>query len=347
MRCLINQLASSDRYLHRIAEKSVKSVLARAQLEASMTVPIIECLLSPPNGQLNFDQVTKTKTIEKLLVSVNDQSWIHLAKVLHRLIADPGTQDIKSAASKRQIIADILVCVIRSRQIANTKRDSASPEVSEGIQQILSLLAQFAYFNRSGDKKPPKNEDNPPVSPASHNMFQARLSSCLTHLTYKFPDPAFYAYHVVSIVRSMEETDPSFKPILSVDDDVSMVVQKAWNILQKVRTKEMVSTATKRPLLTAFKFLYSLTILQVYNGDADAVEVLDELQDCYQKLIKHKNQEVQGGSDILIEIILSFVSKPSQLYRRLGQQVFSACASNVSKIGLQSMFKVFTISPSS
>lgn len=344
MRCLTNQLASSDRYLHRIAEKSIKAVLARAQLEASMIVPILEGLLSPPNGQINFDQVTKTKTIEKLLVLVNDQDWIHLVKVFHRLIADPGTQDTKSAALMRQRVADLLVCAVRLMKNVNSEDDSASSKAPEAIKQILSILAQYSYFDRPGDENMQKNADNPQILQASHDMFKARLSSCLTHLTSKFPDPASYAYHVVSTIRSMEEIDPLSRPILSMDEDVSTTVQKAWNTLQKVCAKEMISTAAKRPFLTAYKFLYSLTILQVYNGDVDAVEILDELQNCYKKLIKHKKQEPQGGSDVLIEIILSFISKPSQLYRRLGQQVFSACASNISKSGLQSMFKVCTLS---
>lgn len=339
MRSLMNQLGSPDRYLHRIAEKSIRAVLARAQIDDYMAMPILESLLSPPNGQVNFDQVTKTKTIEKLLLFVKDASLNDLVKVFHRLITNPGTQDMKSAASRRQVAADLLVAVVRSKPIVNIENNSIL-RASGGVQRILSMLAQFAYFNPSGDEKSSKNAENPQIHQASHDMFKARLSSCLTHLTSKVPDPVSYAYNVVEMIHTMDGTDSSYKLIIDMDEDVSLIVQKAWNTLQKLSSKEMASTATKKPLVVAFKFLYSLTILQVYNGDADAINVLDELQDCYKKLIKHRNQETQGGSDAMIEIILSFVSKPSRLYRHLGQQAFSACAPLVSMAGLQAMFKV-------
>lgn len=339
MRCLINQLASSDRYLHSIAQKTVKAVLARAQSDASTTVPIIECLLSSPNGEVNFDHVTKTKTIEKLLMSITDPYLTSLADAFHRLIMSPGTRDAKFAASRRQAFADLLVSALRSRQVMDLE---TSPKALDGIQRILSSLAQFAYFDRSGDPKSLESFDDPQVSLGSHEMFKARLLSCLTHLTSRSSDPSLFVYYVISVVRSMDRTDPFTRPILSMDEDVSNTLERSWGILQKVCTKRKVSGPTKQLLLTAFKFLFSLAILQAYDGDADAINVLDDLQECYKSLVKHWNQATQGNSDMLIEILLSFVSKPSQLYRRLGQQAFSACTSLVSKSGLQSMFKVLS-----
>jgi len=93
----------------------------------------------------------------------------------------------------------------------------------------------------------------------------------------------------------------------------------------------------------AFKLLYSMTILQVYNGDADAVSMLDELGFCYSKLFgdkKSEKEDTSDASDALVEILLSFASKPSQLFRRMSEQVFSVFAEQVTADGLESLISV-------
>jgi DNA polymerase phi len=97
------------------------------------------------------------------------------------------------------------------------------------------------------------------------------------------------------------------------------------------------------PGIQAFKLLYVMAILQVYNGDAEAVSMLDELEFCYSKFWPHKkskNDDTSDASDALIEILLSFASKPLQLFRRLSEQIFSIFASQVTADGLQSLVSV-------
>ena len=88
-----------------------------------------------------------------------------------------------------------------------------------------------------------------------------------------------------------------------------------------------------------------MTILQVYNGDADAVSMLDELEFCYSKFLgdKKSKEETADASDALVEIILSFASKQSQLFRRMSEQVFSAFADKVTATGLESLTSVCLI----
>lgn len=88
-----------------------------------------------------------------------------------------------------------------------------------------------------------------------------------------------------------------------------------------------------------------MTILQVYNGDADAVSMLDELEFCYSKFLgdKKSKEETADASDALVEILLSFASKQSQLFRRMSEQVFSAFADKVTATGLESLTSVCSI----
>lgn len=88
-----------------------------------------------------------------------------------------------------------------------------------------------------------------------------------------------------------------------------------------------------------------MTVLQVYNGDADAVSMLDELEFCYTKFTSAKkkdndDEEAADASDALVEILLSFASKQSQLFRRMSEQVFGAFADKVTTNGLDSLVSV-------
>lgn len=98
--------------------------------------------------------------------------------------------------------------------------------------------------------------------------------------------------------------------------------------------------------IVAFKLVYSLTVLQVYNGDADAASMLDELELCHNKFFgdegKSEAQDASDASDILVEILLSFASRPSRLFRRVSEQVFGAFADQATADGLDSLILVGT-----
>ncbi|MCJ1468835.1 DNA-directed DNA polymerase [Pseudocyphellaria aurata] len=339
MRCLTNQLALPERYLHRLAEKSVKAILLRAKEDASVALPALECLLTPPKGQINFDQATKTKTVEKLLALVKNSSLRDLVIVFRKLIWRPGTQDQKAAASRRQLLADQLVNIVRSR-LSTDDNTSTSSNASKGFEDILALFAKLAYFTHTQSRASAERSEDPLISTSSMDMFKSRISSCLTLLVTKSSNPAFFAHHVVCKIHSWEKSKEPCISSVHAYDAASVVLRKSWKVLKSIHLLEQSSELKRRPVLIAFKLLFSLAILQVYNFDADAVGVLEELKDCYGTLVKHKNKRAQGGSDALIEIILSFVAKPSLLFRRLGQRVFSACVSTVDGAGLQSMIKV-------
>lgn len=78
--------------------------------------------------------------------------------------------------------------------------------------------------------------------------------------------------------------------------------------------------------------------------------MLDDLKPCYEKLTKSKkdkkhkhgddDDEEPDASDTLVEIILSFASKPGQLFRKTSEQVFGAFADQVTATGLESMIAV-------
>ena len=305
-----------------------------------MAVPVLECLLSPPNGQIDFDHVTKTNTIRKLIDLVEDDFLMDLVQILRQILIRPGTNEEKISASRRQLVADLLVNVVKSRQFLTIDGKITSLESIAGIQHILSLLAQFAYFTRKDSPSPQYGADNPPLLPATHDMFRARLTSCLTFLTSKVEDPAFFPYHVACSVCAYQASSNGSHLLIDMDEQVDKILHDSLNVLKRIDAKERTSLPEKKALLNAFKLLYSFAILQIYHGDADAVNVLQELKLCYDKFIRQKPLKHQAESEILVEVILSFVAKPLLLFRQIGRQVFSACIPVINEAALDSISQV-------
>jgi DNA polymerase phi len=81
LRCLINHVQEKDRFLNRAADKSLKVMIRSVEIEAKLLVVILP-RIAGVNGTYNFDKVTKTKTIEKLLTLVDDNNAVAVIKVL-------------------------------------------------------------------------------------------------------------------------------------------------------------------------------------------------------------------------------------------------------------------------
>ena len=84
-------------------------------------------------------------------------------------------------------------------------------------------------------------------------------------------------------------------------------------------------------------------MFQLYNGEPEATTILEDLNLCYDKFIQHK-EGADGASEVLIEVLLSFISRPSVLLRKTAEQIFGTFASEISSGGLQSMIAVSVIS---
>lgn len=340
IRCLANQLASNERYLNRAAEKTIKTIFNRVEWDPSAAyAPLTGLSGTAPDGALSFDQLSKTKTVDRLIALADDSSLWSMAPQLCSKLLRPGRRDEKAATATRQVLADQLLSLVKSRQSrVNTQEHQVSADLNCIIDSVLKVFVKCSYFSTGTFASDRSDLPDPPISPGTQDMLRMRLSSCLSLIMSKFSRPAVYAYGAVYDIH-LYESDKSLYSTLDLNGPMGQKMADAWKNVERVYRKAQ-KDPDKRSFLEAFVLLYSLTILQVYNGDADAVSMLDELTGCYDALITHRKKGDQHSSEALIEILLGFVAKPSQLYRRLAQQVFMTFASDVNSDGLQSMFKV-------
>ncbi|KAL5357499.1 DNA polymerase phi-domain-containing protein [Aspergillus floccosus] len=333
VRCLTNQLAVEDRYLHKMAVKATKTMQTRVSKEPEFAAACISGLMGSA-GAVNFDQATKTKTIEKIVVEANLDALKQIVPLFEKLVASPATSDPKIAASNRQFLAGLLLSIVRSRA-------SASGESEDGMQDILEhilfIFVRFAYFV---DKEGGAQGVNPAFTQQTQELFRNRINSCLNALIASQKYATTLPYAVVRKIRDAAKSQEYGRFIIDMDDTLRESIKTAFKSLKKLSSKEKKDESTG---VDAFKLLYSMTILQVYNGDADAVSMLEELDFCFSKIFgdkKSKDEDASDASDALVEILLSFASKQSQLFRRMSEQVFGAFADKITETGLDSLTSI-------
>lgn len=127
-----------------------------------------------------------------------------------------------------------------------------------------------------------------------------------------------------------------------MDSDITGAKDSALSTMEKILKKIKKSSDANKAPLQALALLYSLVIFQLYNGEAEAIAILEELKLCYDKLIRHKDTEDSDAdaSEVLVELLLSFISKPSALLRKVTQHVFGAFMSDMTEGGLKLMTDV-------
>ncbi|KAF8426593.1 DNA polymerase phi-domain-containing protein, partial [Tirmania nivea] len=395
LRCIINHLSDPSRYLHKSAEKTISTIQQLATAQPS-SIPYIVKGLVLGNGTTRFDQLTKAKTVEKLLplAGESEDALREVVEMFRDIIVtplltkpgkaadgedDPNTdesaggdddqkENIKAAKreeeSKRQWAADQILSLVRSGR--GKKHDAWAVLVVE----LFAVLGHFDVTQLTGGTKSIASlvlggtVPVPKVSEASRSMFRARLSSVLGHLlSLKMEevgdavgaglDRDTWPYRTVRIVREVMAAGGVLA--MEFDEQLEEAVESGWGKLESIRAKrarivskmaanekEEKQRASETSQLQAFELLYSLVLLQTYNGDSDAVELLEELEVCYGRIVKETPKASEGGrkkapaketptgeednvdaSAILVDLILSFLAKPSVLLRKIAGTVWS------------------------
>ncbi|OLL25975.1 DNA polymerase V [Neolecta irregularis DAH-3] len=267
LRCMINQLGDSERYNYKAAKKASSAIVSAAEKRPEISYSILKILLSET---INFDTITKTKTVEGLLKTLDEIAVIKTVDLFRMMAIDcEELESPKTVNSRRQWIADHLLLLIR-----NTKREEPS------IQKILSLLVEIAYF-----PFPSKPETHESI----RSMFQSRLLSSLSFLEGK------WAYNVILIIEKYET-----EMIIELSEDIVQREKKVIRLLKKIRKKKSCLEDDTKEELDAFESLLSFTLLQIYSGDAEAVEVIAELQDCYKRLFERNSGDGPPAIEVLV-----------------------------------------------
>jgi DNA polymerase phi len=225
LRCLVNQLTEQERFLHRMAERALKAIQTKGTSDSDFAAAAIKGLIGP-YGTINFDQITKTKTVEKLLVEAG-QGDMSATTDYFRSLINESKGDEKAVALKRRKLADYLVSSLRSRSSQTNSSDVAG--LAAAAKDILALFVHFGFFINATPR--------PPFSASSQEMFRSQLVSCLNNLMGTHSELVDLPYEVITIIHQEQESDQTSSLVIELDETASESLEGAWRTLRKITKK--------------------------------------------------------------------------------------------------------------
>ena len=310
IRCILDQRADPNRYLFEAAKDSLNQLVSLAKQNPEAVSVLVRNLLF--KGAVNFDQLSKTKTIESLIQYANKTVLKELVAAVSAGISNPATGIESQDEQRRRAFVDVLLSMVRSHKDSRTSlRPTLSDTDTESdswLRDVLHALSAFAYDESS--------------SSSSRSVFRARLMSCLNilmdpPLEQATRAPVLAAWHALKYTAAKEGDNKTVKHAIK---DAKSCLKSSYKRQSKSASSQV------------FSLLLALSILQVYNGEPDAVSVLEDLVACYRT-----EGESDDSTTMLVELLLSFISKPSSLFRKLAEQVFAVLAPEITADSLQSL----------
>ena len=334
IRCLVNQLTQKERYLHAAAGRTLKAIVRRAASDREVAVLFTKVVMRS-YGYTNFDDLTKTKTFDQLLRDWPLEDMRELLEILKGGMAQTGTDDDKLAFTKRRILADYLLHIIKTLDVPTSEAGLAL--YRDTVEAVIGVLVTLASSDSSLNlENSTSTALEPSMTHDCREMIWSRTLSCLNHLIAKDPNPAWHTYRAARLLQL--HTKRANGSLFKANEQVQSVVDRSWSALERIHAREK---SKRSASYDALELLFSMTLIQAYHGEAEAANILDDLQGIYKPLLKGRsNDKEDTESTMLVEILLSLLSRSSSLFRQLAHKVFQSFSPMIGDEGLESMIDV-------
>lgn len=364
IQCLIHAFKGDDKYLRKSAQKAVQSLEQRLNRSPQVKCRCLQPLLDSSGG-IDLDQVTKSSVIGKVLEPTGDGDndtavFDQLRDRLERLDNLSSTGSLKEYNVTLKLLTRLFDLHLARLPQEEEPNQPASVSGYGILTQILNLWISKIFFKDSGRGAETQTEQK------FRDLKWSKFSSCLEQSLKRGWFGRRLLREAVLHIEYLEKHSTSLPNLVrrvDFEPDIEQLVKKAWKKLtnvtnatefpqqttsEKRKSKEAPVPSPQAPgsnVNDGMAMLYALTLLQVYNGETEAAEVLRDVL-YYQERHEEQNQTIKEShaevddSQTMVEILLSIVSQPSKLMRRLALQIFESFAPLMSGNGLQSLIRV-------
>ncbi|KZT74012.1 hypothetical protein DAEQUDRAFT_661194 [Daedalea quercina L-15889] len=361
MRSWINHLSNSDRYLHKAARQVVTDIQSYVKENPALGFTLI-LQLTGVNGSRQFDKLTRTKTVESILTSMDREGIQNYINYLLKQVTDDQTGepvDAQAVNSRRTWIID---------QLAALVRNGAIPKSDDWVQSILDWLAIHGLFTvtKKSEKSPIsalRSVPAPQFSDELRKLCRDRLLSCLADLTgqaavvekddktvVKIPgaasDGRLWVDRVLATVEQLEKDTKHVAILTEVDEEDQALQEKARQLATRLKTVP----EAQREAAKGAELLLSATLLYHYCAEEEADT--DTLESCIdgaarmfptetkksKKSRKSTGADVDANAvdtlepvDVLVDNVIGFLEQATAYMRAVANQVFSLLSGSVKE----------------
>ncbi|KAI8647210.1 DNA polymerase phi-domain-containing protein [Parasitella parasitica] len=369
MRTFINNLSSEDRFLNRAARHTAQVIQDAAEENKQVGFALITQLLGD-NGHQNFDRITHTKTVENLLTAMDTQG---IKSYLEYLAQTFIKTDDSSSNSNREWALTQMTLLVTNAKI---------PKEEDWVTQLVQFLMIHAFFEvKSADKSKSYltglHKPAPALSDATVKLCQTRFQTVLVALSKLPPmkqaatapiktrklngitnDGELWVYQAFEIYQSLQKNkkltsrvNPSTKTREATDKAVKITKELRGKIAKL--DKSQVHDSVER----GFEILFLNILLHTLINEAEGVSVLAELIDCYEKTFsapkntqkkKAKKSQQDGEEeqldpiDVIVDILISFLTNESPVLKNLAEQVFEIFSHKLTRQSIEMLLNILS-----
>ncbi|KAJ3512520.1 hypothetical protein NLJ89_g3472 [Agrocybe chaxingu] len=361
MRSWINHLSKKDRYLHKVALQTAKEVEEFVKDKPQLGFALI-LQLTGPNGSQQFDKLTKTKTVESILGSLDAngiQSYIdYLISQANGADSTAENVNVNVINARRTWITDQMGALIRNHKI---------PKEDGWINCVLDWLTAHGLFviNKKSSKSsiiPLRSIPNPVFSDEHRRSCRNWLLLCLGELSAQTTvlkqddktararavatDGEFWIAKVVSTIQQLEGDQKHVSILFEVDQEITALRTKASEIIDELGK----ISGDQQEAAKGAQLLLLGTLLQQYcegddEGDVDPAALRTCIDGASRLLLtddkkkkEKKDKKTEPGEDeelepvdLLVDTIIGFLEKSTSYMRTVSNQVFSLLAGSVKE----------------
>ncbi|KAJ3738836.1 DNA polymerase phi-domain-containing protein, partial [Lentinula detonsa] len=351
MRTWINHLSKQDRFLHKAAKQTAAEVQVFVQRNPKLGFALI-LQLTGAHGSQQFDKITRTKTVESIVSSMDvDDVKQYIDYLLNQ--SNDAQVEIDTINARRRWIIDQLAALIRNGSIAKT---------GEWVESVLNWFVVNGLFvvkkksERSrfiGLRQVPK----PQLSDELRQACRDKLLSCLADLTSHVTtiehednpkvkvagaaaDGELWVDKVLFSIEELKQDTKHLTSVMEVDEEEETLRLKVREVaaqLKKVSGEKQEAASGTQLLLLA-----SL----VQQSCSDEVVSLETIESCVEAAMREfsleKTKKKRGRPsvpsedddgpepiDVIVDTIIGFMEKSTAYMRIVGNQVFSLISDQV------------------
>lgn len=315
MKVFLNSLSSDETYLYKAARELASSLPELVNQNKDNEVPfeILKHFLRG-KGNFHFDKWTKTKIVENLRGTLKETglqkflTW--LMETFDRGYIDSSEPESGSAAK----IAELTRIAVLNQLFCLIKRRTALPE-DDWVEQVLFFFLERAYF---------KVDPKVPFSSSVRQTSQQRFFGALKAVSFSQKNMHVKLYNVVQHAKELLADEKNKVASDKWTDEAASTFKKVIKLvgkIQKKREREQICEEDE-----VFEMLFCHMALQLFVEPEEAADILKELETCYKKQKKREeedNSEEPQWVEVLTEVLLSLLTRPSSLFRHLVDHSFA------------------------
>lgn len=342
MRTWMNQLSGQDKYLHKAAVQVAKTLQTVTKANPLIGFPLLSQLIGQ-HGSQQFDRLTKTKTVEGIMGSLDVEGVRnYLSYLIKSFEAD-------SDETQRLWSIDQLASLLKN---ANVPKDDTT------IWTVLQLLVLYGFFTvRKSNPKSActtlKTANVLVVSDKITESCRSRFFSSIIELTISTRTTTggkdqkstkqslaadesgkLWLTRSLELLHTLEADKKHVTPVTDVDEEIQLARKEAAGTLKTLQK----SASLQEDVEQGLRILLTFALLKTYDDDVKAYEILDDVDKCARAMAQpsaSSSQKAADGDlppvDLLVDALVAYLDQASSDLKSLAGHVFGLISSQASE----------------